>query len=133
MSGEPIALTRRTLLRFLCGGTALALGVDTRAIASAGTGEPGSAAAASDAAAAFARVGLRYLAVAPDERDRAVLAERLGTAGITGDVLAHVAALEQAVRRDFERGDILALDAWILSRTELRAAALLALTSPEGR
>ena len=126
MKPEEIALTRRALLRLLGGSTALALGIDTgtRAHASGDTG---------DAAAAFTRVGRRYLAVTPSERDRAALVKQLDVSGVDGDVLAHVAALEQAVRRDFERGDVLALDGWILSRTELRAAALLALTSPAGR
>jgi hypothetical protein len=129
MSRDATALMRRTLLRFLCGGTVLALGMGARPV----SGEAGNDAMPSDAAAAFERVGQRYLASAPAERDRAALAKQLGMAGITADVLAHVHALEQAVRRDFERGDVLVLDAWILSRTELRAAALLAITSAEGR
>ena len=128
MSRDATALTRRTLLRFLCGGTALALGMGVRPVPGEAEGDPVSP----EAAAAFERVGERYLASAPAERDRAALAKQLGVAGIGGDVLVQVNALEQAVRRDFERGDVLVLDAWILSRTELRAAALLALTSAEG-
>jgi hypothetical protein len=76
------------------------------------------------------RAGRRYLELVPRERDAAVLRARLGAFSDPADVLAHTAAFEQAVRHDFERGDILALDGWILSRTELRAAALFALTSP---
>ena len=126
MSRDAAELTRRTLLRFLCGGTALAFGMGVRRAA----GGAASGGAREEAAAAFERIGRRYLASVPAERDQALLAKELGVAGITADVLAHVAALERAVRRDFERGDVLVLDAWILARTELRAAALLALTSP---
>jgi len=129
MSDDPTAVTRRAMLRWLGGGTLAALGVRAQLAASAEAGE-----ANGDAdglvAAALARVGRRYLEVTPEERDVATLRARLGELSAPPDVLAHVAALEQAVRRDFERGDILALDGWILSRTELRAAALVALTSP---
>jgi hypothetical protein len=128
MSGDATEVTRRTLLRFLCGGTALMLGMGRRVTAD----EAAHGTAPAETAAAFERMGRRYLASVPAERDRAVLAKELGMAGIGSDVLAQVTALEQAVRRDFERGDVLVLDAWILSRTELRAAALLALTTPAG-
>ena len=122
MTADAIALTRRTLLRFLGGGTVAALvgavpGVPVRAEDVGGS-----------VAAALARIGRRYLELVPAERDPAKLRAHLGEFSDAADVLAHAAALERAVRRDFERGDILAVDGWVLSRTELRAAALFALT-----
>lgn len=125
MNDDPTLVTRRALLRWLGGGALVTLGVPAWPATSATIDDAGGA-----VAAALARIGRRYLEVTPAERDVATLRARLGEFATPGDVLAHAAALERAVRRDFERGDILALDGWILSRTELRAAALFALTSP---
>jgi hypothetical protein len=119
------AMTRRTLLRLLGGGTLAALGLDAGPAAGAADAE-----SASTAAAALARVGRRYLEAVPAERDVTVLRAELGELAAATEPARHAAALERAVGRDFERGDILALDGWILSRTELRAAALFALTTP---
>jgi hypothetical protein len=118
-----MALTRRVLLRFL-GGSALAAALRVEL--------SGSRARADDlpaATAALERIGRRYLGTVPAERDVAILRSQLGVFATPADVLAKVAALEQAVRSDFERGEVVALDGWILSRTELRAAALFALTA----
>jgi hypothetical protein len=115
-------MTRRTLFRWLGGGTLAAL-VGAGATTSATAGDPDAA-----VAAALARIGRRYLEITPAERDPATLRAQLGAFATPADALAHAAALERAVRRDFTRGDILALDGWILSRTELRVAALFALT-----
>jgi hypothetical protein len=119
------AMTRRTLLRLLGGGTLAALGLDAGPAAGAADAE-----SASTAAAALARVGRRYLEAVPAERDVTVLRAELGELAAATEPARHAAALGRAVGRDFERGDILALDGWILSRTELRAAALFALTTP---
>ncbi|HWP66164.1 MAG TPA: hypothetical protein VNO26_09650 [Candidatus Limnocylindria bacterium] len=122
MNDDAIVLTRRTLLRWAAGGTfALAM--------RAGLVEGSDAADDGDVAAALTRIGRRYLEGTPDERDLPTLQRRLGAWRTPDEVLDNVAALERAVRRDFERGDILAVDGWILSRTELRAAALFALTA----
>jgi hypothetical protein len=121
---EEQPVTRRTVLRLLGGGTLAAL---------LGAG-PGATADAEDAGGAIAevlaRIGRRYLELVPAERDLDTLRARLGEFTTTGDVLAGAAALGRAVERDFERGEILAVDGWILSRTELRAAALFALATP---
>lgn len=117
-------LTRRTLLRLLGGGT-LAAVVDATAGAPVRAEDAGG-----PVGEALARIGRRYLEVVPAERDPATLRAHLGEFADPADVLGHAAALKSAVRRDFERGDILALDGWILSRTELRAAALFALVTP---
>lgn len=122
MSAEPVAVTRRTLLRLLSGGTLAAL------VGALPDAPVHAADAAGPVAEALARIGRRYLEIVPADRDLRALRAHLGEFAAVADVLAHGAALEHAVRRDFERGDILALDGWILSRTELRVAALVALT-----
>jgi len=121
---DPTTITRRVLLRWLGGGALAALGVHARPAGAEGDDRHDAV------VAALTRIGRRYLEVVPAERDAATLHARLAEFAAPADVLAHPAALERAVRRDFERGDILALDGWILSRTELRAAALFALTTP---
>lgn len=126
MTGAEATLTRRTLLRVLGGGTLAALlGATSGA---AGQGED----AGGPVADALARIGRRYLAMVPAEGDLRLLRDRLGEFADPASVLAHAGAFGQAVRRDFEQGNILALDAWILSRTELRAAALFASTEEVG-
>lgn len=118
-----LALGRRALLRWLGGATLVALGVV----------RPGAAADGEAVAeAALARIGRRYLALVPADGDVAALRSALGMTG-GADVIALGARLDAAVRRDFAQGDVLAIDAWILSRTELRAAALVALTAPATR
>jgi hypothetical protein len=122
MKEAETALTRRALLRVLGGGTLAALVGATPGRAGQ-TEAPGG-----PVAEALARIGRRYLEIAPTDRDLAGLRAHLGAFANPATVLSQAAAFEAAVRRDFERGDILALDGWILSRTELRAAALFALT-----
>jgi hypothetical protein len=124
VNDDPMAMTRRTLLAWFGGGMLATLawpGPVTEAAAAEGDAA---------VAAALARIGRRYLELAPAERDPATLRAQLGPLATPADVLGHAAALEQAVRRDFERGDILAVDGWILSRTELRVAASFALAAP---
>ena len=50
----------------------------------------------------------------------------VGPLATPADVLAALRALEQAVRRDFERGDIVAVDGWILSRRSCAPRAVRA-------
>lgn len=104
-------LDRRTVL-LLFGGSSLGLLV--------GCSDPSSDedAAASicdtdEVLAGVAVVGARYRALAPD--DDLDLGDDVG-----------IDALRERVRADFEAGDTVDVDGWVLSRTEARAAALLA-------
>lgn len=67
-----------------------------------------------------------YLAAAPAERRADVLLDELqraaGAGHRSGASLA--AALQDAMVRDFETGDVMQLDGWVLSRTECRLCAL---------
>ena len=80
-----------------------------------------------------ARLGAAYLARFPAERDPARLLAALGAAGAAPRNFgfrrrhAFLAALDQAARRDFRQGDVVQLEGWVLSVTELRASALVAL------
>ncbi len=73
-------------------------------------------------------IGRRYLARYPDDALPAALAQDLRRAG-AGDPAAARRALGARVRDDFERGDTVALDGWILARSECRACAALALVA----
>jgi hypothetical protein len=70
-----------------------------------------------------------YLAAAPAERRADVLLAALqhaaGAGHHSGEALA--SALQDAMARDFDSGDTLDLDGWLLSRTECRLCALAAL------
>jgi hypothetical protein len=83
-----------------------------------------------EARRALVRIGRRYLQVVPEEAKVQTLVKQLPGLSSTADVLARRARFEQAVVADFERGRTMLLDGWLLSRTELRAAALVALTEP---
>jgi hypothetical protein len=73
-------------------------------------------------------VGRRYLNRYPDDALPAVLARGLRRAG-AGDQESARAALRAQVREDFERGDTVLLDGWVLARSECRACAALALAA----
>jgi hypothetical protein len=73
-------------------------------------------------------VGRRYLGRFLDDPHHEVLAEVRRLAG-TSDPAAARSALHALVEQDFERGDTVMLDGWILSRNECRACAALALTA----
>ena len=69
-------------------------------------------------------IGRRYLERFPSDPHREVLGEDRRLAGETAR-----SALRARVKQDFERGDTVTLDGWILSRSECRACAALALTA----
>jgi hypothetical protein len=73
-------------------------------------------------------IGRRYLNSYPDDALPAVLARDLRRAG-AGDPAAARAALRAQVRQDFEHGDTVLLDGWVLARSECRACAALALAA----
>ena len=79
-------------------------------------------------AAGVIAVGEAYLRAVPEEADLAALLAALPAPD--GDV---VAAARRYVKADFESGRIVAVDGWMLARSEARAAAALALIrSAEG-
>jgi hypothetical protein len=76
------------------------------------------------------RIGRAYRDTFPDEDDPRVLERELlrsaGTAGFLPDRSLE-RALARRVVREFERGETIEVDGWILSRTEARRSALLSL------
>ena len=73
-------------------------------------------------------IGRRYLSRYPGDVLPQALARGLQRAG-TGDRVAARLALRARVREDFERGDTVMLDGWVLARSECRACAALALAA----
>ncbi len=73
-------------------------------------------------------IGRRYLSRYPDERaSRALAAELQRASG--HDPAAARTDLRARVRRDFERGDTVLLDGWVLARSECHACAAIALAA----
>ena len=83
--------------------------------------------------ATLREVGRRYLAEFPGEHSAAILLSRLGddgaprSAGGPGEIEGASEAANQA-EQDFLKKKILVIDGWIISRTEARQCALLALS-----
>jgi hypothetical protein len=79
---------------------------------------------------------LRYIAEAymrshPDERDVNVLKDALyESLAADGELDDPRRAVRDAVSRDFDQGDTVSLDGWLLSRTEVRLWALCAIDTP---
>jgi len=71
-------------------------------------------------------VGEGYLRAVPEEADLATLLAALPAPG--GDVAA---AARRRIAADFTNGETVAVDGWLLSRSEARAAAALALACAE--
>lgn len=85
-------------------------------------------------AAGAARLGRRYLALAPAEADPGRLLHALSkdhadlaAASRTGADIEIRAILGRCRQRDFAAGNTVLVDGWILSRTEARLCALVAL------
>ncbi len=85
---------------------------------------------------AVLRIGNDYLEAYPGERslevvmsgiEQALAAQLEGRAIDAADVPQVVAALQRAVRRDYRRGDAVSVQGWVLSRTEARLYAAVAL------
>jgi hypothetical protein len=76
-------------------------------------------------------IGRRYLSCYPGDPLPHRLAEALSRAS-TEDAAAARRALLARVRNDFERGDTVLLDGWVLSCSECRACAALALAAGVG-
>ena len=71
-------------------------------------------------------MGEGYLRAVPEEADLATLLAALPAPD--GDV---VAAARRRIAADFTTGDTVTVDGWLLSRSESRAAAVLALVCVE--
>jgi hypothetical protein len=76
------------------------------------------------------RIGRSYLAQVPEDADpdrlaAILLGEQGANAGMSADALRARFAL--ARMRDFEAGDTVIVDGWVLARTEARLCALTAL------
>ena len=70
--------------------------------------------------AALANAGARYLAVHPQERNRALLVRRLAGGG----TLPAAQALAAAIARDWRDHDVTVIDGWVMARAEARICAL---------
>ena len=73
-------------------------------------------------------IGRRYLERFPQDPEHEVLAAVRSLGGET-DPAAVRSALHARIKQDFARGDTVMLDGWVLSRSECRACAALALTA----
>ena len=82
-------------------------------------------------APALGDLGVEYLTRTPGEDDWNVLLSRLAglvhPASLLGGAERAAVGFNDQVRRDFREGDILRMGGWLLSRTELRLCALVAL------
>ena len=73
-------------------------------------------------------IGQRYLSCYPDDGAPGELAADLHRAS-GGDPVAARTALRARVRQDFERGDTVLLEGWVLARSECHACAAVALAA----
>lgn len=111
-------LGRRTLLGLLAGsGLGLLVG-------SCSDGGPSSqelvCGAVGDVPPGLVTIGTRYRELHPDD-DPAIVGDGLSADDPSGSL----ASLRRRVQSDFESGDVVDVDGWVLARTEARAAALL--------
>lgn len=79
------------------------------------------------------QIGRRYLELTPGERDARVLASAVSKS-IEGSPPALLVDRDRfrskathAVRRDFESGNVIMIDGWVLSRTEAQICGLVTL------
>lgn len=117
----PDRIGRRTLLA-LFGGSALGLVVGC----SSGPSDEERACesirgAIPEVPAGLVAIGTRYRELHPDDDIHAVAPE-----SSDGDPVSVLAQLSEQVRADFDAGDVVDVDGWVLARTEARAAAVLA-------
>jgi hypothetical protein len=127
--GVPTRASRRAFIGgALAAGAALAGGGWLR---SAGRSEPPPAADAPASTAdrdPLAQLGRAYLAEEPATLEHLVRATpALTDARRRADVRAALPAIRTQARDDFEAGRVRIVDGWVLSATEVRAAAIAAL------
>ncbi len=128
VAGRP---SRRAVLAALLGGGAVVATGAAYVVLSGNDDAADTAAAPTEVAPddALAAVGRRYLRDHPDEADVAVLLDALPALGdaAPADPTTQLAVLRDQVAADYESGDVVEVDGWILALTEARAAALYAL------
>lgn len=117
---DPIDHDRRLLLR------ALACLVPTMACATTSSTTPAPALPSAPIPEAVAALGRQYLAAHPEDADRDALRHALGLHDPAPEP-TRFARIDAALRRDLDRGDVVLLDGWQLTRTECRLYALVAL------
>jgi hypothetical protein len=129
-----MTLSRRTFLVSV--GGALGAGAVAEGMAARARRRPVLAWAAQLSGPAAARdLGVEYLTRHPAEAERDVLLGHL--AGLVprsvlfGDGTGAVAGFNARLRQDFAEGDIVWMGGWLLSRTELRLCALMAVDEDE--
>ena len=79
-----------------------------------------------------ARVGILYLDSVPPERSKRRLAEMVLGVGATNppvDIAAMTARVRARRDQDFLDGDLVAVDGWLMTRTEARLCALATLSA----
>lgn len=131
---ERLSEDRRLVLRLAVFGGMIAAAPAWARPADAGSTAAGRLAELLPHAAGAARLGRRYLALAPAEADRRRLLDALSKdhaglavasrTGADGEIRGVVGGCRQ---RDFVAGNTVTIDGWILSRTEARLCALVAL------
>ena len=79
-------------------------------------------------------IGFKYLQVAPDEASVGILRRLIAGAVVISDAetgrltdTAVARSFHQRIRTDFESGNIVSVGGWVLSRTESRLCAMIAL------
>lgn len=77
--------------------------------------------------ATIKEVGSLYRKMFSDENSEATLVSLL-TTNYSEDLIPATKMLQQQISRDYEQGDIVMIDGWLLSRTEARQCALFSLT-----
>jgi len=76
------------------------------------------------------KIGNQYRLQMPSEKSERSLVKTL-KAAVSEVSLADAPNLEEIIKKDFETGNIIIVDGWILSRTEARQCALFSLTEPK--
>lgn len=120
--GAPADLTRRRFLRGL-GATAAA----TSAATTLGLLLRDDPSPPALGPASLRRIGEAYLRAHPEVRAEALRAELPPGVDLKRDLQGGLTRLRDRVRQDYVDGAVEVLDGWRLSRTALRAAALVAL------
>jgi hypothetical protein len=120
------AVSRRHVVRLACGAAA---GGVTAAIAPPSRAEATRLAGLFRDGASASRVGHRYLATLASDADRTTI---LAASPALEPVLrasrrGAAALLRQAVAEDFQRGNTVVVDGWVLAAAEARLCALVAL------
>lgn len=120
MQNTPLDPLKRKLLKSAAGGLVLGpLGIAMTTRAQAGRHLPPGLPAGSAAV-----IGRVYLEKYPEEASRPALLKLLEKGPGDKTTIFHGHALKTSIENDFRDGDIVFLDGWALSRTEVRLCAL---------